>query len=397
QSYSGAASVTFNSLTITAADDNFTTFVVKAAYNNTYPAVGDRDVIRLQITDVDLAPTSSKLAPTGSVVGGDYTLADGSVTGSTPTPATTANKINVVADRLAFTTQPAALVGRLEPYGSIANPTVPEIQARDQFTIVDFEFNNSGSISASASLSPTSINFNEGVLSLAGLQYLSAGNGTLTVSTTGPVLNSSVAPSVGCNNVEVLDVYSTAIAAGTGGVESAANLGGGSVNKVIFGVSFNVPYQAGGNPKLNGFTISFGNPEGPGGVEANPTTSVTSILKNIKIFETAGPNFALSPIDITTITGSIAPSGGDKLVVSFGTPRNLSTGLPTSYFLVVDIDPSANGSTPKLQPYIIDEGYTEPMNNGNIVTNQGSSYSQNNLGVPGTISAGPTYSFAALF
>ncbi|MFN5171249.1 MAG: beta strand repeat-containing protein, partial [Cyclobacteriaceae bacterium] len=389
------ASFTLSS-NIVAPDNGSTQFTLRATFKNSAANVRDLDNIRVRVVNVTQTAGSEFNTAPGSVTGGSWTKATGNVATGTQTP-TTANIINVVADRLAFTTQPPAIVGRLEPYGSTANPTIPIVQARDQFAVVDLEFNNPGSISASAPVSPNSINFNQGVLSLAGLQYLSAGNGTLTVSTTGPVLNTSTPPSLACTNVEVFDVYSTAIASGTGGVESAANLGGGSVNKVIFGVSFNVPYKVGGDPKLNGFTISFGNPEGPGGVEANPTANVTAILKNIKIFETAGPNFALSPVDITSITGSITPVGGDKLAISFGTPRNLSTGLPTSYFLVVDIDPSANGSTPKMQPFIIDRGYTSSATNGNILTNFGSSYSANTSATPGTLSEGPIYSFAALF
>ena len=389
QPYSGAPSVTFSGLSISANDDSFTTFLVKAAYNNTAAAIGDRDVIRLVITDVNQTSESSKFGATGSIVGANYnSTTETLTTASTPTPVDR-NIINVVATRLDFMTQPAnAFAGVNEPYGSAANPTVPVVHARDVNQLIDLEIHNVAGLigttggSPLAVPSPNSINFVNGILTLTGVQYTSVGKGTLRI-TQGAL--TSDAPSISSNNVDVLDVGATNIAAGgASGITTTTNLAGGSVNRVIYGATFSVTsnYQVAPHPDLSSFRISFGLTAGQ---------RISDIFTNFRVFENSTASFG-GP-NITTLTGSLTivdangnpDINGNQLRVSFATPRDLTT--PKSYFLQVDVVPTANGSTPSVRPEIIDGGFGS-VTNSVIATTQGSASAN---------AQGQAYSFSAIF
>lgn len=360
----GSGTISFNGLSITAPDDGTTFFTIRASFENT--TVIDETNIQLTVSAATDG-VGSNFLPGAGLIGGVNVAAR-------QTPAVGANIVDVVATRLDFTTQPDTYSGINEPFSAF--PPVPIVEARDVHQRLDLGHDFVANVSApGANLSPSAFNFVDGILNFQSVNYTSPGNGTITVTSNG--LSSNSGGSTPSSNVEVIHV-STSIA--TGGVNGGNNLAGGSVNKVIFGVTFNTPYTVGAQPKLNEFTFTFSN-------------SITGVFTNIRVFESQIT--AYSGGTATNVTspgiGATLTAGPTSLRVNFagGTPRDLSAPANSTltYFLMVDVDPTANGSTPPIQPSLLDDGYPA-ANNGNIVISNGSTTSS---------VIGQNYSFAAIF
>jgi hypothetical protein len=364
QTVNGASTINFTSLSIIALDANAPTqgtknFTIRASFNSASANVHDHDLIQLQITAATLGggskflndPSQSTPVPPGYI---------GGVLNGDISPV---QNIEVTATKLDFTTQAVSA-----PFIAGINVPIaqPVVQARDVNQIVDIDYDisnpntsyqkasiatyNTGAIKPLSSLSYNSFDFSQGVLNFTGLQYATAaGEGSLRVTTpTG--LSSASGGSASSSHIDVLHV--TGIKADQN-IYSANNLIGGAVSKVIFGVTFDRTYTIAGQPKLNKFVIKFSN-------------SITNVLTNLKVFEspTVGyfPNTAKNVKTDASINATLTPTG-TALTVDFtsGTPRDLSNG-PLTYFLMVDVDPSANAGTPKVRPYVADDGTVSDIN-----------------------------------
>ncbi len=365
--------VTFENLSasIFAPDNGNQVFTLRASFFNTAAEITDNEAIQVQVVNVTQSGGSQFNNIVANPIGG---ITNGAISASNV-------QIEVLATRLDFTTQPEAFEGINQPL-----VTTPIVQARDANAVVDLDQNNFGTLSSAAGLSATSIVFVNGVMTMTGLQYTSPGIGTLTVSSInslGNAIASNAGGSTACTPVDVIHVTANLIPAGSGGVLGTPNIKGGSIGAVIFGFTFEANHVTASEPTLNGFSITFDNPYKVGGSE---------VLKNFKVFESTNGTFAGST-DIAALTGaiatveSVASSGNfDKLNITFGTPRTLyQAGVTRSYFLVADVDVTANISTPAMTARLIDRGFGDPTNN-HILTSEGSATAE---------AIGQTYSFAS--
>jgi hypothetical protein len=366
-----------NPADLSAPDNSSTTFTLRATFNNTAADVRDLNNIKAKIINVTQHPGSELNQSVASVTNGLWSKATGAVLNAVQTPANR-NIINVIATRLDFTTQPPQFAGINEPFGSTANPTIPVIQARDINQIIDLEHNFAADLGApGASLTPATVNFVEGYVDLENVQYITAGEGTITVTSNGL---SSNAPSISSTRVDVLHVTATAA---TGGVSTSTNLPGGALSRVIFGVTFNAPHKIttpSNEPLLEEFTITFSNP-------------ITNVFTDIRVFESKITSYSAN-----AAVNVLSPSIGGQLIIGndFVTvdlsniPRDLTDpeNATLTYFLMVSVSESASGNTPEIQPQLIDLGYTDPDTNDNIIISNGSSLAN---------VSGLTYSFASIF
>ncbi len=366
--------VTFENLSasLVAPDDGNIVFTIRASFFNTPAEITDNEVIQVRVVNVTQSGGSQFNNLVANPIGG---ITDGAVSASNV-------QIEVLATRLDFTTQPVAFEGINQPLA-----TTPVVQARDANGVVDLDQNNTGTLASAAGLSTTSLSFVNGVMTMTGLQYTSPGIGTLTVSSTnslGNAIASNTGGSTACTPVDVIHVTANLIPAGTGGVLGTPNIKGGSIGAVILGFTFQADHVTVSEPTLNGFSITFDNPYKSGG---------SDVLKNFKVFESTNGTFAGST-DIAALTGSIVqaesgvflPGNFDQLNITFATPRTLyQAGVPRSYFLVADVDVTANISTPAMTARLIDRGFGHPTNN-HILTSEGSATAE---------VIGQTYSFAS--
>jgi len=352
-----AVSFTGLSGSLIAPDNNSLIVTVRASFFNTAANVTDNQVIQLQTTSVAQSG-GSQFNNIGSspLIGG---ITNGAVSAGNV-------RIEVTATRLDYVIQPLAFEGIQQPLA-----VTPQVQARDVNQIVDLDHNFVGNLSAvSASLTTTAFAFANGVVSFTGLQYVAAGDGTITITSNG--LSSATGGSIACIHVDVINVFSTYAPTG---VITSPNLPGGAVNRVIFGVTFNTPYKVTGEPKLNRFTINFSNP-------------IAGVLTNLRLFESVNTAFDGTDVNITTPSiGGVLTAGANFITVDFtgGTPRDLSlpVNAQLTYFLQVDVSPAASGSTPKIRPSVAN-------NSVGIITSNGSIYSTQNT-------LGQEYSFASIF
>jgi hypothetical protein len=377
--------VNFTGLNIQAPDNGTVDFTVRTTFAGSIGA--DHDQVTLTVLNVTHSAGSllyqGPIPPNplykGGVLNGDVT-------------APTANRIDVVATQLVYTQNPPAFAGINEPVPYSGTPAT-RLEARDANNNLDldFDFTNygtQGTLSSAATLLNNTFNFNAGVLNLGAIRYTNTGVGTLTVTVTtglpfvveggpGPVI---APPSPGVSSA--VQVVHTTTTVATGGiiVGPTANLPGGAVNRKIFGVTFSAPYQSGGHPDLNSFIFTFGLPL---------NEEITDIITNWRVYENNSGTFG-GP-NVTTLTGTVAPytfgaeTTARGLRVSFAAARDLAT--PKSYFLEVDIQPSASGATPPIQPQVIDGDYGLPTE-GTVVTTRGSVISN---------AIGNTYNFSAIF
>lgn len=364
----GAATVTFSGLTITAPDDGSTTVSVRVSFNNSAPNVTDNQLIQLHVTAITLGGGSQFYNTPPGLIGG--------VSGGAQTPSNV-NFVEVNATELDFTSPPAAIEGINRPV------TEPVIKARDANGIVDLDFSfaatvQRGTPASSAGMFNAPTNFASGVLSFPGFQYTSIGDGTLTVS--------SNALQVVSSQVDV--IHSSAVTADTGapantpssgnnGITTETNLFGGSVNRVILGATFSAPYTISGQPKLQEFTVNFGN-------------NVQGVIHNIRVYQSSDNSF--SALTDSNITGSLTITSAanltDSVRIQFNTPRDLSLG-PISYFLMVDIDPVVSSATPSITPQIVRTAY----NNGTMAYDQTVNHAVVSSGSVAINVIGRTYGF----
>ncbi|NOT73833.1 MAG: T9SS type A sorting domain-containing protein [Cyclobacteriaceae bacterium] len=343
---------------LVAPDNSIVPLSIRVSFRDETPsatAVRDHDPINVRIMDAVLSNGSSFYPNPPDVnyiagVFGGYQAAAGTV--------------NVIATQLDFITQPPAYAGVSQPVAAGV------VHARDVNGLLDLDYNAPAFMGAGSVGISGTFNVVNGILNLSTLQYQNAGLGTLTAS------SGALTPGVS-SAVEVLDV-TTLIA--TGGVITSTNLVGNSTDKVIFGFTFNVPYTAGTEPKLNGFTISFNNPV---------STPITSVFSDFRIYESTSTSFSTATAQ--NVEGTIgatvtSPAPFQSIQVVFPTPRDIATQSLT-YFLEVDIDPTASGSTPTIQPSIVDGGFGSGSDT-NIITSNGSATSS---------TFGQSYTFASIF
>src|SRR5690606_4939164 len=160
----------------------------------------------------------------------------------------------------------------------------------------------------------------------------------------------------------------------------------------IFGVKFTAEHTAATHPALQGFTIGFDNPY---------ETSQSKLFTTLSIYESTAGTYDNST-DLPLLNGSVTQiatdSAGvgelDAIHVSFATPRSL-VSTARSYYLVVNVDQSANLNTPKITPILVDLGYGDVTDN-NILTTEGSATTSVTEDGIQTVQAltGQTYQFA---
>lgn len=390
QTPDGAGEVTFTGLANYFAPDNGSyEFTLRASFTET---ITDLDPLVIQIRSV-AHNSGSKFAeqvavsPPPSIAGVDGAGVYGD---SSPTSVVIAgsnvpvNIMDVVATSLDFVTQPSAYAGIDQPIDATTDGNTGIVHARDRFTNLDTEFNFTYTLStSSATPVPSAPSFTGGILDLTGMQYSSAGDGTLEVIANSISSNTNSSPnSIDCNQVDVLHV--TAIDDRTNGVEQSESLKGGTTNKRIFGLSFSALHSVptDNEPELSSFSVQFidndGNPypftKGPG----------SNIYKNFRLAiaeGTGAPVTLVEGVDYTLATEQSAalasqiptPSSDwrDKLKFVLTNPAPLHEDS-YKFYINVDIDVSVSVGTPAITPIIVDQGYGRPSND-NIIVSKGSS------------------------
>ena len=403
QALGNSTSVTFNIASaasyITADDNLSTTFTIRATFLNDNANVRDLNNIRIKLTNVTQGSGSELNTLLPSLTGGSWTKATGAITNGQLTPIDK-NIVDVVATKLQFIQQPSSVVGINRPV-PLPPGTPVKIVANDTNGLIDLEFNNAynskltltvPTTTPTAQLQTTSFAYSDGEVTLDPntLVYTSAGDGTLTATSTNNPPTALTVTAAVSNLVDVFDVtaiYSFA------GVNTPSNFAGGSVNKIIYGVTFTAPFTRSSEPKLNSFVISFDN-------------TITGVFKNPRVFEQKN-NSTYSSIIAKNITDAAikgkVTQGSFTFTVDFtgvgGVPRDFHAigGTTYTYFLMVDVETTANSGTPPMQPYIEDldwqfgtPGSLDPTS-GNIVTSLGSTHASK------TNTSGLTFSFAAIY
>jgi hypothetical protein len=377
-----AGQITFNSLSITAPDDNLVASVftatpisIRVSFNNTSPAITDRTLYRASVVAATVGVGSQFRNNPGDIAG---------LPGGISAPVAV-NILDVIATKLDFTSQPAAFAGILQP------TVFGQVQAHDKFGLLDTDFNNiPASVTSGVSVSGSFIFFN-GILDMSTLQYGGSGDGTLNVLASGLSSNTNNIPvgiiSTPCIHVDVMNVSAFYNTGGAGGVVTSTNLVGGTLNKVVFGFSFNSPYTITSpsvQPKVQKFTISFNQP-------------TTGVFFNMKVVESTNGTYSSVLPDVTNIGAAILtqPTPKDLLVDFTSSPRDLQANPNLTYFLIVDIDPTASGATPAMQVSVVDGGFGTTTNSNITILG----------GAPGNLDKasssasvfGQTYTFASIF
>lgn len=368
--------VTFSGLSITAPDFGTSGLRVRASFNNIQ--VPDNAILQVVVTGIVVGPGSS-FSPGTSITGG--TLVGNTVTGAVPTPGNK-NRIDVIATKLDFTTQPDSFAGIFTPFNGGV------VQARDQYNNTDTDFNLAADVYATVPVSGSFV-FANGQVNLNGLIFETPGDGTLSVVAGGlstsinNIVNGWPNISVSSSHVDVLHIMGSYAPQG---IVTTTNLVGGSANKVIFGVTFQSLYAVLDRPAVNKFTISFNNP-------------IAGVLDNIRILESATNSFVhQNTVDVTLPAINASVHVYDRAVeVVFPAPRVIDTAPDgITYFMMVDIDPNTDGNTPLVQPSVVDGGFGS-LTDGGIVTSVGSasasvfgqSYTFSRIQVPTLIESYP--------
>ncbi|MBT1697483.1 T9SS type A sorting domain-containing protein [Fulvivirgaceae bacterium PWU4] len=376
QTVNGAATVTFSGLSITAADMNGPTqgsmnFTLRATFMDNNTDVNDGDLIDIKVTAATLSVGSRFIKSVGAV---DYDpLYIGGVLNGSSAPQ---QKIEITATKLDFTTQPDIFAGINEPV------ITGVVAAHDQLGLLDEDFILPAALNTpGANISAGTYTFSGGVLDLSGMQYSSAGDGTITV--TAGTLSSNATGSVDgipnvsttCNHIDVIHVTATE---NTNGVISTPNLKRGASEVVIFGITFNAQHYTSAQPELKGFSFIFDKPY---------KTQTSTTFKNFKVFESTNGVYTGATLvtgfggDVTEQQSPLLPLGTpsavkDMVTVTFapGTYRNLhNPSSPLTYYLVADVDPTVTLNTPKIRVQMLDDGYySSPNTNASILTTKGS-------------------------
>ncbi len=372
---SGKSTTTFTSVDIIAPDEQDIAVSILVTFLDNVASVADNDPIGLRISAATAFGGSNfkgtnPSAPDPNLIGG--------VNGGLQTPSTTsggeiANKIEVNATRLDFTTQPPNLIAGInQPFAP------PIVMARDVFGLVDLDYDKgnpnvnyqNATISSSAQLATTSYQFALGELSLptntilsGSFYYTSTGDGTLTITANG--LSSNTGGSIPCQPIRVMDVSATI---NPSGVLTTNNIKGGTNNAVIFGVTFTADNSSVNEPALKRLTFTFDFPY---------KTASKTILQNFKVRDVNGSDVTLQGATLTQ-GSSKSNTDLDLVTVDWGTNPapalfdvNTGNSSPKSYFLVCDVSVTADNKTQQLTPQLISDGYGSSTA-GNIVVSQGS-------------------------
>ncbi len=378
----------------TAPDGGQRDISVRVSFRNTAGHIRDLDAINVSVISASLSTGSSFFNGGPAYVAG-VNGGCGIVTPCGFQSPLGVNLINVIATKLDFSQEDGTLT-QPAPFAGIApQPVVAgKVEAHDQWGLLDLEYNEVATVTAPVSVS-ASVVFNQGKLDLATMLYTGVGDGTVTVTAAGTVPPASIISTNlnnfvnGLSNVSVpcsrVDVIHVSTSAATNGVVTTTNLVGGTFNHIIFGVTFrsdhgvNTPSVA---PKLESFVITFSN--SINGVFLNTGADFPKVYESPTTTYNAG-----TATDITTFPGGNLVVGTTTITVNLGPAgRDLSVpGSELTYFLEIDVDPVASGSTPTVQPSLTDAGFGSPTDT-NITTNFGTATSS---------VAGNTYSFAAIF
>lgn len=399
---------------LTAPDNSISVISVRVSFRNTAPEVTDQDDIQIQLIAAT-AGTGSKFF-NGNPVDSGIGIAGnpGPFIGGKTQPATpgSVGKIDVVATSLDFITQGSLYTGTTEPVGpTYAAPGLPTtsaaiVRARDIFENLDLDFDFPVSAisitSAEGETLASPAPFIDGILDLDGLRYTVVGDGTLQIIVNG--VDSANPPPANVNAIpgSLVNVVNVTATLATNGVLTSNNIKGGSVNAVLFGVTFTPDNnsQTTAEPSLKRFIFTFDKP-----YESSSSGVSTVVFKNFNVTESTSGSYAgsttvtLSGATITKgatpATASLGAGNFDQIIVDWGVspPRNLydpltGSAIPRSYFLVADVDATANISTPSLQPKLIDAGWNTP-NDTDIVTTKGTAIAQ------GGVVEGNVYQFAS--
>lgn len=363
-----AASVTFDNLSslISAPDNGSVVITVRASFNNT---VTDNHVVQLHVTGATQSGGSQfnnvRPTPIGGITNGAFS--DPNV------------RVEVVATQLVFVTPPPAF-GGISPMTF----TVPVVEAQDANGMVDLDMDEDVDADAVGEITTVGLGvgagespFQNGSMTFAGFSYSQEGDGTLNVKS---------------YNEDNLDIYGTSSAVdvihittalATSGVYNGS-LGGGVNNRVIFGVTFRAPYRKALEPSLDRFTISF-----------STTGTITGVFNNIRVYQSEDNIFdPVIDAEVTTLGATITPasraitvdfaSGTGGELGATGDPGSPNDAVELTYFLQVDVDPSANAGTAPVRPILVDDGASTA---GNILATVGSQFSD---------IQGNNYDFAAI-
>ncbi|MGE0772782.1 MAG: T9SS type A sorting domain-containing protein [Cyclobacteriaceae bacterium] len=355
-----------------APDDNIAPLSIRVSFRGTAPEVTDGDPLDVQVISATLGTGSGFFTgpPAGTYVAGQDP-------GYQSPPGV--NLVNVIATKLDFVVQPAAFAGINRAV------TAGTVEAHDQLGLLDTNFASGATISAAVPVNG-SFSFASGILDLSAMQYGNPGDGTLTINAGG--LSSDVNNTVNglpnvaipCTQVDVLHVATSYTDGGPGGVVTSPNLVGGTSNKVVFGFKFVAPHTVtspSNHPLVSKFTITFSQP-------------TAGVFLNMRVFESTNPSYNPSLPEVSTLGATISQPTPNTLEVDFsGSPRDLVAFPDLSYFLMVDIDINASGSTPQMTISVVDDNIEFSATDNNILVSNGTSSSNTFLPV--------AYTFAAVF
>ena len=369
-------SVTFTGLSAyPAPDDDAIAYVIRAEFKS---SIVDQHQITMQITAVT-HNSGSKFPTNGTIAG----IAGGDA------PSAGHNFLDVIATSLDFTTPSSNFVGTYEPIGKtppqsgtpyVSSPLISTnaavVSARDIYANIDTGFTPiASSITITdnvGELISSPRGFNSGQLMLDGLKYTIAGDGKLRVQANG--LDSSNPPvantlAITGNAVNVVNVIATLpgfpVIQGLGSPPSYS-IKGGSTGQVIFGVTFTAQGATPSEPLLKKFSFSFDKP-----YKTVAGAVITQIFKTFVVREGL-TDITGSPINGTLTYSESVPLSGNFDIITVdmsSNPRSLTSGA-LSYFLLADVDASANIGTPSLTPQFID-GIYGSGNDGNIQVSAG--------------------------
>lgn len=346
---------------------------LRASFLSTAPEITDGDLITVRVANAVLLSGSNFFPAPAPNIGG--------VTNGYVSPGGF-NRLNVQASKLDFITPTGAtIVGRNEPIVG-----APIVHARDQFGVLDTDFNVLGAsvTSQGAATALGSFSFSAGVLNMNGLlTYGNAGIGTLTVTAGGlsslTNLPGATPPNVAiqCPRIDVIHVGTVRQDGGPGGVPNGGALDqvsllAGATDQVLFGFSFVAPHTLTGpnRPRITRFTFTFNN-------------SINNVFETLRVFESTTGSFS-GATQVATLSGV-----GPNFVVDFtASPKDLTLFPNLTYFLVANVDVDVTGATPDMKVSIIDGGVGSPT--------------QFNIQVEGPLgsqfanTSGPTFNFAAV-
>lgn len=365
--FNGSGQITFSGLNIEALDDNTTPISVRISFNSDSTKIIDGSLLQVTVLGATLGG-GSKFYDNNSNDGLTYITG---VVGGFVAPADK-NIVNVIATRLNFTTQPADFAGINQPLS-----IEPVVKAFDANIVRDLDFENDATITAPVTLAPYTLSFKNGVLNFTGIQYTAAGEGKFRVQANGLDSDSGLLGSIPSEEVDVIHVRATL---NETGVVSSFNLKGGTTNAVIFGTTFTAEHQSANDPKLQKFSIVFDKPY---------KTSSSTILKNFRFFESTSEKYdgatnvssvgaLIKQVQSPTIANDpqVPDATLDMVTVIFPTPRafknNNNQPQTLTYYMVADVDATANNSTESLTPMLVDRGFVSSATDTLIRITQGS-------------------------